>query len=173
MKRKTKGLIVVFTGDGKGKTTAAFGMAMRLIGHGKKVAVVQFLKSGSGECCAARKFGNFLKIWSYGNGFTWENTPAENKKIVQTAWQKCCELLCDPKYVCVVFDEINYGMAYKLLDSKRVIRELKKKPDAKHVILTGAPAPRDIIKIADLVTEMKCLKHPFQKGLFAQVGIEY
>ncbi|HOW58420.1 MAG TPA: cob(I)yrinic acid a,c-diamide adenosyltransferase [Candidatus Omnitrophota bacterium] len=172
-KQKNKGLIIVFTGNGKGKTTAALGVAMRMIGHGKKVVMVQFLKSGSGESQAAKKFGSAFKIWSLGKGFTWQHSPAENKKIVREAWRKCREILKDPRYALAIFDEINYCMEYKLLDPQKVIQELRKKTNAKHVILTGNGLPGEILDVADLVTEMKCIRHPFQNSLPAQAGIEF
>ena len=173
MKKKEKGLVIVFTGNGKGKTTAAFGLALRAIGHGMKIAVVQFLKTGSGESKAAKRFGSALKIWSLGKGFTWQHSPAENKKIVKAAWCKCCEVLRSAKYDMVILDEINYCMEYKLLDPEKVLRELKKRSASKHVILTGNGLPEKILNAADLVTEMKCVRHPFEHFLPAQAGIEF
>jgi cob(I)alamin adenosyltransferase len=171
-----KGLILVNTGDGKGKTTAAFGTALRAIGRGNKVAMVQFIKGKwkTGEVEAAKKFGDQFQIFTMGEGFTWDTKNfEEDVKTAQRAWQKCKELLHDKDHEVVIFDEINYCMKYNFLNPAEVARELQKKPPLKHVILTGGGAPREIIEIADLVTEMKCIKHPYEKGIKAQPGIEY
>ncbi|HXV27391.1 MAG TPA: cob(I)yrinic acid a,c-diamide adenosyltransferase [bacterium] len=173
---KKKGLILVNTGDGKGKTTAAFGTALRAIGRGYRVAMVQFIKGKwkTGEVEAARKLGNQFKIFTMGEGFTWDTQ--DYKRDVETArkaWAKCRELLFDDQHELVIFDEINYCMQYNFLDPKEVVEALKKKPPLKHVILTGGGAPAELVEIADLVTEMRCVKHPYQKGIKAQPGIEY
>ena len=172
-----KGLILVNTGDGKGKSTAAFGTALRAIGSGYKVAMVQFIKGKwkTGEVEAAKKFlGDQFKIFPMGEGFTWETQNFE--KDVQTAkrtWEKCREVLHDKVHPLVIFDEINYVLKYNFLNPKEVIRELQKKPALKHVILTGGGAPPELIEMADLVTEMKCIKHPYHRGIKAQKGIEF
>ena len=172
-----KGLILVNTGDGKGKSTAAFGTALRAIGSGYKVAMVQFIKGKwkTGEAEAAKKFfGEKFKIFPMGDGFTWETQ--NFKKDVQKAeqaWKKCREILHDKEHQLVIFDEINYVMKYNFLNPSEVIRELKRKPPLKHVFLTGGGAPSELIEIADLVTEMKCVKHPYHRGIKAQKGIEF
>lgn len=171
-----KGLILVHTGDGKGKTTAALGTAFRALGRGYKVAMVQFIKGAwkTGEEEAAKVFGDRFKIFPMGEGFTWETK--DFKKDVQTAqkaWAKCLEVLNDKIHDVVIFDEINYCMQYQFIQPAEVIAALKTKPPLKHVFLTGGGAPPEILEIADLVTEMKCLKHPYHAGIKAQPGIEY
>ena len=172
-----KGLILVHTGDGKGKSTAAFGTALRSIGRGYKVAIVQFIKGDwkTGEVEAAKKyFGGQLKIVSFGEGFTWESKNRDQEeKLAHQAWGKCREFLHDNEHQLVIFDEINYCLKYEFLNSTEIVDELKKKPPLKHVILTGNGAPPEIIEIADLVTEMKNVKHPYEQGIKGQPGIEY
>lgn len=171
-----KGLILVHYGNGKGKSTAAFGTAIRAIGTGYKVGIVQFIKGQwkTGEV----KFLNSLKgkcrVFVIGDGFTWDTKNfAEDVKTARRAWEKCRELLHDKVYGLVIFDEILYAIQYNFLDEKEVIAELGKKPPMKHVILTGGKVSKSMAGIADLVTEMKCIKHPYQRGIKAQPGIEY
>ena len=173
---KKKGLILVNTGNGKGKTTAAFGTALRAIGRGYKVAMVQFIKGKwkTGEVEGAKKFGEHFKIFTMGEGFTWDTQNFEQDvKTARKAWDKCRELLHDTEHQLVIFDEINYVMKYNFLPASEVADVVQKKPALKHVILTGGGAPPEIIEIADLVTEMKSIKHPYEKGIKAQPGIEY
>ena len=173
---KKKGLIIVNTGDGKGKTTAAFGTALRALGRGYKVAMVQFIKGKwkTGEVEGAKKFGDEFKIFTLGDGFTWDTQSFDKDvKAAQKAWAKCVELLHDKEHQLVIFDEINYCMKYNFLDPEIVVKEIRKKPTFKHVILTGGGAPQSLIDAADLVTEMKCIKHPYEQGIKAQPGIEY
>ena len=171
-----KGLIIVHTGGGKGKSTAALGTALRAMGQGHKVAIVQFIKgkwkTGEGEFF--KKFPDQCEIFSLGDGFTWitQNFEAD-VKAAEKAWQKCCDVLEDEKYFLVIFDEINYVLKYNFLDVNEVISKLKSKPPLKHVILTGNGAPDALINFADLVTEMNCIKHPYQQGIKAQPGIDY
>lgn len=171
-----KGLIIVNTGDGKGKSTAAFGVALRALGKGYKVAMVQFIKGNwiTGEVEAAKKFGEAFKVFTMGEGFTWETKNFERDvKKTQEAWGKCLEILNDSEHQVVIFDEINYVMKYNFLDENKVLDALKSKPSLKHVILTGGGAPDALIEVADLVTEMKCIKHPYYQGIPAQPGIEF
>ena len=171
-----KGLIIVNTGDGKGKSTAAFGTALRALGQGYKVAIVQFIKGNwkTGEGEFFKKLKGQAQIYSMGDGFTWDTRNfEEDVKTAARAWKKCRELLHDNVHQLVIFDEINCAMAYNFLDVKKVIKELKRKPPFKHVILTGRGAPKELIELADLVTEMKCVKHPYAKGIKAQPGIDY
>jgi cob(I)alamin adenosyltransferase len=176
-----QGLIVVFTGDGKGKTTAALGVALRILGHGGRVGVVQFFKypvqskalDKEGAFRALKKFAGRFRVWSFGGGFTWRVAREENAKAVQKAWKKCCELLKDTKYSLVIFDEIHIALKYKFLKASDVVRALRRKRSGQHVILTGRGAPQAIIRRADLVTEMKCVKHPFSRRILAQPGIEF
>ncbi len=176
MPESAKGLILIHTGDGKGKSTSAFGAAMRFIGQGFNVGMVQFMKGQwkTGEAEAANIFGEQFEIFSFGEGFSWEvKDPERNRQAVEQAWAKCLEMLRDDHYQMVIFDEINIALQMNLLSSGEVMDALKKKPPAKHVILTGRGAPSELIEIADLVTEMKCVKHPFDQGTPAQRGIEY
>ncbi len=167
--KKEQGLIIVFTGDGKGKTTAAVGSAVRMIKHGKRVGMVQFFKLPSRHILPHTKF----KVWSFGGGFTWSVARHVNQKAVDQAWEKCRELFRDPKYDLVILDEIHIALKYKFLKVSDVIKALRKRPALQHVILTGRGAPRTLINAADLVTEMKCVKHPFKCGVPAQQGIEF
>lgn len=171
-----KGLILVNTGGGKGKTTAAFGTALRALGRGWRVGMVQFIKGKwkTGEVEAAKKFGDQFEIFTIGDGFTWDTQNFEQDvKTAETAWEKCKELLHDKEHQLVIFDELNYVLKYNFLPAEKVAAELRKKPPLKHVILTGNGAPEEIIELADLVTEMKPIKHPYEKGIKAQPGIEY
>ena len=140
-----------------------------MISHGKRVGMVQFFKPSSRSAALSPQ----LKVWSFGGGFTWKMPRTENARMAQKAWKKCCELLKDPRYALLIFDEIHIALKYKFLKVPEVIQALKKRPSAQHVILTGRNAPRAIIRLADLVTEMKCVKHPFHKGVSAQPGIEF
>lgn len=166
---KGTGLMLVFTGDGKGKTTAALGAALRMISHGKRVGMVQFFKPSSRSAALSSRF----KIWGFGGGFTWKMPRAENARMAQKAWKKCCELLKDPRYALLIFDEIHIALKYKFLKIDEVLRALKKRPVRQHVILTGRGASRGLVRVADLVTEMKCVKHPFHKGVSAQPGLDF
>ncbi len=171
-----KGLIIVYTGTGKGKTTASLGAAFRSLGRGYRVAMVQFIKGAwkTGELEAAKKFGNRFRILPMGEGFTWDTKNFErDRQVAFNAWKKCCEYLHDAEHEVVIFDEINYVLKYNFLKTSDVIRELKTKPALKHVILTGGGAPSALIRLADLVTDMNCIKHPFQKGILAQPGIDF
>jgi cob(I)alamin adenosyltransferase len=166
---KKKGLILVFTGDGKGKTTAAMGTVLRMISHGKKVGMVQFFKSKLPYVVPCAKF----KAWNFGGGFTWQVPRSENVKAVQKAWKKCAGLLRSPEYNLVIFDEIHVALRHKFLKVSDVVQALKCRRPGLHVILTGRDAPQAIVHFADLVTEMKCVKHPFDRGIPAQAGIEF
>jgi cob(I)alamin adenosyltransferase len=171
-----KGLIIVHTGNGKGKSTAAFGTALRAIGRGHKVAIVQFIKGKwkTGEAQFFKQYPDRCAMFSLGDGFTWlTQNFQQDVEAARKAWEKCREVLHDKQYRLVIFDEINYVMKYNFLDAEEVIAELKNKPALKHVILTGNGAPERLVETADLVTEMKCVKHPYQKGIKAQAGIEY
>ncbi|MFA5168562.1 MAG: cob(I)yrinic acid a,c-diamide adenosyltransferase [Candidatus Omnitrophota bacterium] len=178
---KTQGLIQVYTGDGKGKTTAAFGVALRTLGHGGRVGVVQFFKypikskalNKEGAFRALEKFSNRFHVWSFGGGFTWQVIRKENAKAVQKAWKQCRVLLKNSKYDLVIFDEIHIALLHKFLKVSDVVKALKYKRSGQHVILTGRGAPPAIIRLADLVTEMKCVKHPLGRGILAQPGVEF
>jgi cob(I)alamin adenosyltransferase len=173
-----KSIIMVFTGEGKGKTTAAFGTVMRTIGHGWTAAIVQFMKSPSdyhyGEVKIAEKL-NTLDIFTMGAGFTWNTKNIEqDKKLALEAWNRAVEIMESQKYRLVMLDEILYAIHYKFLSEDMVIKWLKNKPKGLNVILTGRNASPKIIKTADLVTEMKNIKHPYkEKNLLAQKGIDW
>lgn len=167
---------MVFTGDGKGKSTAAFGTALRMLGRGKPVAIVQFIKGDwkTGESEAFKVFGDHVTFKSMGKGFTWDTKNFEDDaKTAQDAWSQCLKFLNDSRHSLVIFDEINCAIDYNFLDVSEVVRSLRGRPANKHVICTGRNAAPELIKIADLVTEMKNVKHPFDRGIIAQAGIDY
>ncbi len=175
-KRQKKGLILVHTGDGKGKTTAALGIAMRCAGNKMKVFMVQFIKGAwkYGELAAAEKLAPYMEVRPMGEGFTWDTkNRARDIEMTEKAWALGEEKMMGGEYELVVFDEINYVVDYQYLDVKKVVQALGKKPAKVHVILTGRNAHPEVIAIADLVTEMKEIKHPFKKGILAQKGIEF
>jgi cob(I)alamin adenosyltransferase len=174
-KGKRVGLVIVHTGDGKGKTTAAIGTAFRAVGVGFKVKMIQFIKGSwdYGELRTAEKLDNF-EIVPMGEGFTWETKDRErDTKIAHETWAACREAMVNDEHDLLIFDEINNTMALGYLDVNEVVEALKNKPKDMHVILTGRDAPQELLDIADLVTEMKEIKHPFHDGVYAQRGIEY
>jgi len=173
--KKKKGLIIVNTGDGKGKTTAALGVALRACGYGMKVIMLQFFKGKwkYGELRSAPKLGSF-EIRPMGHGFTWESKDIEvDKRMVREAWQAASVEILSGKYDLVILDEINYALSYGFLPVEDVVDFLKKKPEMLHMILTGRDARPEVIEIADMVTEMREIKHPFREGIVAQKGIEF
>jgi cob(I)alamin adenosyltransferase len=173
--RKKKGLIIVHTGNGKGKTTAALGLALRACGYGMKVIMLQFFKGKwkYGELRSAPKLGSF-EIHPMGKGFTWESKDVEiDKAMVREAWRAAQEKILSGNYDVVVLDEINYALSYGFLPLADIVDFLRNKPPMLHVILTGRHAKPEILGIADLVTEMRQIKHPFEQGICAQRGIEF
>jgi cob(I)alamin adenosyltransferase len=173
--KKKKGLIIVNTGNGKGKTTAALGVALRACGYGMKVTMLQFFKGKwkYGELRSAPKLET-LEIRPMGHGFTWESKDIEvDKRMVREAWQAASAEILSGKYDLVILDEINYALHYGFLPVEDVVDFLKKKPPMLHVILTGRNAKPEVIEIADMVTEMREIKHPFNEGIVAQKGIEF
>jgi cob(I)alamin adenosyltransferase len=174
-----KGLIIVFTGPGKGKTTAALGTAFRAVGQGLKVLMVQFIKGSwhYGELDACRMLGeDRIRILPMGRGFVKvgvEKPDPEDIRLVEEAWQFASKAVAGGEYDLVILDEINYAISYRMLDPAKVVEALKQKPEMVHVILTGRNAHPSIIELADMVTEMREVKHPYQKGILAQRGIEY
>ena len=171
-----KGLLIVHTGTGKGKTTAAFGLAMRAIGNGMKIGVVQFVKGKweTGERHALAAFADQVVIRTMGEGFTWETQDrARDIKAARKAWQTAKEMIADRAYDMVILDELNIVLRYDHLPLEEVLDTLKHKPSATHVVITGRNARPELIELADLVTEMKLLKHPFRSGVKAQPGIEF
>jgi cob(I)alamin adenosyltransferase len=173
-----RGLIIVNTGPGKGKTTAAMGTAFRAVGNGMKVLMLQFLKGSwhYGELDAAKMFGDNFVMKQMGRGFVkvgGAETDPEDIKMVHSAWDEAREAILSGKWDLVILDEINYAISYGMLDPAVVVATLKQKPDMVHVILTGRNAHPSITEIADTVTEMKQVKHAYEKGIMAQRGIEY
>ena len=173
-----KGLIVVHTGKGKGKTTAAFGMIFRCIAHGMPCAVVQFIKGGmaTGEReLIETRFADICQFHTMGEGFTWETQDrGRDTETARAAWEKAKTLIRSGDYRMVLLDEINIALRYDYLDINEVVDFLKtEKPEMTHVVLTGRNARDELIEIADLVTEMELVKHPFRSGIKAQIGVEF
>jgi len=172
-----KGLVLVFTGDGKGKTTAALGMVLRTLGHGEAVAVVQFIKGGwqPGEAKALELFGDALHWHALGEGFTWETQDRErDRALVQAAWERSLDYLGDADRKLVFLDEVNVALKLGYLDVNQLLEGLAMRPPLTHVALTGRGAPPALLERADLVTEMKMVRHPFrEQGVKAQKGIEF
>ncbi|MEB3883721.1 cob(I)yrinic acid a,c-diamide adenosyltransferase [Lyngbya sp. CCY1209] len=172
-----KGLIIVHTGNGKGKTTAALGMVLRSLGHGYKVAIVQFIKGAwePAEKAAFSKWPDQLQFHALGEGFTWETQDRDRDiQKAQDAWELSRSLIADPDIKLVLLDEVNIAMKLGYLPVETVIAGLEDKPEDSHVILTGRGAPQSLIERADLVTEMTLIKHPFrEQGVKAQPGIEF
>ena len=175
-KTQEKGLLIVHTGKGKGKTTAALGMVVRMIGHGKKVGVVQFVKGAmtTGEKVVFDAFPAQVEFKPMGEGFTW-NTQDRSRDIAlaREAWDEVKRMVADPDYAMVLADELNIVLRYDYLPLDEVLAVLTGKDDMKHVVVTGRNAPEALIEAADLVTEMTMIKHPFRSGVKAQAGIEY
>ncbi|WP_008318410.1 cob(I)yrinic acid a,c-diamide adenosyltransferase [Leptolyngbya sp. PCC 6406] len=176
-RNQEKGLIIVHTGNGKGKTTAALGMVMRSLGHGYQVAIIQFIK-GAWEPAEKAVLGQWeqqLAFHAMGEGFTWE-TQDRDRDITkaQAAWELALTYLRNPTYRTILLDEVNIALKLGYLNPEQVLAGLNEKPTATHVILTGRGAPEALIEQADLVTEMTLIKHPFrEQGVRAQAGIEY
>ncbi len=172
-----KGLIIVNTGNGKGKTTAALGMVMRSLGHGYRVAIVQFIKGAwePAEKAVLSHWSSQLEFLAMGEGFTWETQDRERDiQKANEAWQKALEYIRNPDFKLVLLDEINVALKLGYLEVNDVLVRLEQKPADSHVILTGRGAPAALIERADLVTEMTLIKHPFrEQGVKAQPGIEY
>lgn len=179
MPETRRGLIIVHTGPGKGKTTAALGTGFRAVGQGMKVLMVQFIKGSwhYGELDAAKMLGDAkFEILPMGRGFVKigaEKPDPEDVRLVEEAWQFAAKNIKSEEYDMVILDEINYAISYKMLNPEAVVEALRQKPEMVHVILTGRNAHPSIVECADLVTEMREVKHPYQKGIFAQRGIEY
>ena len=175
-KTREKGLLIVHTGKGKGKSTAAFGMVMRCVGHGMKVGVVQFIKGGweTGERWVLEKFPELCEIKALGEGFTWETQDrARDIAFARAAWDEAKRMMADPGFAFVLLDELNIVLRYDYLPVEEVAEALKAKRPDLHVCLTGRNAKDEIVALADLVTEMEMVKHPFRDGVKAQKGIEF
>ena len=177
-KTEKKGLVIVHTGKGKGKSSAAFGMIFRCIAHGMQCAVVQFIKGGmsTGERdLILEKFSDTCAFHTMGEGFTWETQDkSRDTEMAQAAWEKAKELIRDEANKMVLLDEINIALRYDYLDIHEVVKFLsEEKPEMTHVVLTGRNAKEELIEAADLVTEMELVKHPFRSGIKAQIGVEF
>src|SRR3954466_4803293 len=171
-----KGLLIVNTGPGKGKSTAAFGLALRMLGHGRRVGVVQFVKGAwhTGEKDAFAAFGDRVEWHSMGEGFTWETQDkARDIAAAERAWAKALELMADPTFGLVILDELNIALRYEYLDLHAVVAALRQRRTGLHVVVTGRNAKPELTEAADLVTEMTLVKHHFAAGVKAQAGIEF
>jgi cob(I)alamin adenosyltransferase len=170
------GIIIVNTGNGKGKSSSAFGMAVRALGHGMKVGVVQFIKGAmsTGEEQFLRRFPDEVSFHAMGEGYTWETQDRERDIARATqAWEQAQRFLADPAYGLVVLDELNIALKYRYLDVHAVIADLLERPAMQHVVVTGRAAPPELIEVADTVTEMNVVKHAFKAGIAAQAGTEW
>jgi cob(I)alamin adenosyltransferase len=177
-REKTRGLLMVNTGNGKGKTTCALGLMMRAAGQGLKCCMIQFIKSKSdryGEHHSAEKLG--IEVHTMGDGFTWDTkNPEQDKETARRSWSLCVEKMRSGDYDLLVFDELVYVLSYGMLSTEEVLEEIRAvraEQPALHIVLTGRDAPQALIDAADLVTEMREIKHPFNAGIFAQQGIEF
>ncbi|WP_213980463.1 cob(I)yrinic acid a,c-diamide adenosyltransferase [Sphingomonas sp. dw_22] len=175
-KTQEKGLLIVHTGKGKGKSTAAFGMVCRALGHGMKVGVVQFIKGGwaTGEKAVYSAFPGQIEHKVMGEGFTWDTQDrARDIAWARAGWEEVRRMIADPEIAMVVADELNIVLRYEYLPVEEVVAGLMDRAPMKHVIVTGRNAPNALIEAADLVTEMVQVKHPFRSGVKAQKGIEF
>jgi cob(I)alamin adenosyltransferase len=175
---QTRGLLIVHTGNGKGKTTCALGLMMRAAGQGLHVCMIQFMKSRNdryGEHVSAEKLG--IEVYTMGDGFTWDTkNPEQDQQTARNTWNLCVEKLRSDDYDLLVFDELVYVLSYKMLPVDEVLNEIQSaraRQPALHIVVTGRDAPPQLIDAADLVTEMTEIKHPFQAGIRAQKGIEF
>jgi cob(I)alamin adenosyltransferase len=175
-KTEVKGLVIVHTGKGKGKSTAAFGLVFRALGNGMKVGVVQFVKGKweTGERNILEHFPEQVSMSAMGDGFTWETQDRQRDiAAAKAAWERATALILDEEHDLVLLDELNIVLRYDYLDVADIIAVLKQKPAMKHVVITGRNAKDELIEFADLVTEMEAIKHPFRSGVKAQRGIEF
>lgn len=170
------GIIIVNTGNGKGKSSSGFGMVVRAMGHGMKVAVIQFIKGAmsTGEEKFLRRFPDEVSFHAMGEGYTWVTQDRERDIAkAQEAWEMARRYLSDPTLGLILFDELNIALKYRYLDIELVIQDLLARPEMQHVVITGRGAPDELIAIADTVTEMTDVKHAFRAGIIAQAGTEW
>lgn len=170
------GVLLINTGNGKGKSSSAFGMAIRALGHGMKVGIVQFIKGAksTGEEMFLQRFPDEVSFHAMGDGFTWETQSRERDiAAAERAWERAKAFLSDPEIGFVVLDELNIALKYRYLDIEQVIADLKARPAMQHVVVTGRAAPPELIAAADTVTEMQPVKHAFAAGIAAQPGVEW
>ncbi len=171
-----KGLLLVHTGTGKGKSTAAWGLVMRCLGHGLKVGVVQFVKGRreTGERQFLQRFPDLVTVKVMGEGFTWETQDkAKDVEAARAAWAEAKAMFADPAYHLIVLDELNIVLRYDYLDVAEVVADLQARREGLHVVATGRNAKPELIEVADLVTEMTLVKHPFRDGVKGQLGVEF
>ncbi|MBN2527417.1 MAG: cob(I)yrinic acid a,c-diamide adenosyltransferase [Deltaproteobacteria bacterium] len=172
-----KGLIIVNTGNGKGKTTAALGLAFRMLGHkNKKVAIVQFIKGSwkYGELESAKRFSDALEIQVMGRGFTYKSEDfSKDVAVAKEAWQRAKDVIAANEHDMVILDELTYLITLNMIPEAEIIEALMNKPEQMHVVVTGRGATEKLIDLADLVTEMKEIKHPYKSGIKAQRGVEF
>lgn len=171
-----KGLLIVHTGAGKGKTTAALGLAVRALGHGMKVGIVQFVKGAiaTGEAALLARLDLPIELHTLGEGFTWKTQDRQRDiAAARRGWDKACQLLRDPSFDLVILDELNIVLRYDYLPLDEVLGELSRKRERLHVVVTGRNAKAALLEMADLVTEMTLIKHPFRSGVKPQRGIEF
>ena len=171
-----KGLVIVHTGAGKGKSTASFGMAIRALGQGMKVGIVQFIKGAipTGEAAFFAMLDFPIEMHTLGEGFTWKTQDRERDiATAERGWAKAMELIRDPSFDMVILDELNIATSYGYLSATRVAEELSQKREMLHVVITGRNASPELIAIADLVSEMKVIKHPYGRGIKPQPGVEF
>ncbi len=175
-KTETRGLVIVHTGPGKGKSTAALGMVLRCVGHGMKVGVIQFIKGAwdTAERRVLEGFGELVTFRAMGEGFTWETGDrARDVAAAARAWEAAAAMLADPAYRMVVLDEVNVALRYDYLSADTVLAAVAARAEGQHVVLTGRNASPRLVEAADLVTEMTMVKHPFKQGIKAQPGVEF
>jgi cob(I)alamin adenosyltransferase len=175
-KKIEKGLLIVHTGTGKGKSTAAFGLALRMLGRGKRVGVVQFIKGAwhSAERDALEKFGDQVSWHTMGEGFTWDTQDLKRDvAAAERAWAKARELMTDPSFALIILDELNIALRYDYLNLQSVVAELSARRSDLHIVVTGRNAKPELVAAADLVTDMSLVKHHFAAGVKAQPGIEF
>jgi cob(I)alamin adenosyltransferase len=175
-KTEERGLVIVHTGTGKGKSTAAFGMVMRCLGHGMRVGIVQFIKGAwdTGERHVLERFPELVTCRAMGEGFTWDTQDrARDIAAARAAWEQAKAMIADPAYRLILLDELNIVLRYDYLPIAEVVETLRAKPRDLHIVVTGRNAKPELIEIADLVTEMTLVKHPFRGGVKAQAGIEF
>jgi cob(I)alamin adenosyltransferase len=171
-----RGLLIVHTGKGKGKSTAAFGMVLRCVGHGFRTGIIQFIKGAwdTGERTILENYPELVTIKAAGEGFTWETQDRERDVAhARAGWEDAKKLIADPGYKMVVLDELNIVLRYDYLPIDEVLEALRNRPLDKHIVITGRNAKDEVIELADLVTEMELVKHPFRSGVKAQAGIEF
>ena len=174
--QQEKGLLIVYTGAGKGKTTAALGMAIRCLGHGMNVAVVQFIKGviDTAEERILKSFGQQVVFLRMGEGYTWETQDRErDRQVAQTAWAEVEKFLQDPSFGMVILDELNIAIHHEYVSLQQVLVAMAQRSPMLHVVITGRGAKPELIEAADLVSEMKMIKHPFRNGIKAQKGVEF